>query len=246
VKATCAICPHRCAIEEGQTGFCRARTNAGGKIVCANYGKLTSLALDPIEKKPLARFHPGSFILSAGSYGCNMRCPFCQNCSISMAGGEAETFEVSPRELATAALRERARGNIGIAFTYNEPLVGYEFVYDCSVLAREAGLFNVLVTNGTVCEEPLVKFLPYIDAMNIDLKAFTQEKYRALGGWLDTVRRTIALAAKSCHVEVTTLVVPGNRRCSRAKGSRRNSSPSRAGWWRKSVNERRRRIMTWS
>lgn len=209
MKATCAICPHRCAIEEGQTGFCRARTNAGGKIVCANYGRLTSLALDPIKKKPLARFHPGSFILSAGSYGCNMRCPFCQNCSISMAGSEAETFEVSPRELVAAALRERARGNIGIAFTYNEPLVGYEFVYDCAVLAREAGLVNVLVTNGTVCEEPLARLLPYIDAMNIDLKAFTEEKYRALGGWLDTVRRTIALAAKSCHVEVTTLVVPG-------------------------------------
>ena len=209
MKTVCAICPHRCAIEEGRTGFCRARKNEGGKVVCANYGGLTSLALDPIEKKPLARFHSGSFILSAGSYGCNLRCAFCQNSAISMAGSEAETVDVTPAELVRTALREQARGNIGIAFTYNEPLVGYEFVLDCAVLAREAGLVNVLVTNGTICEEPLIKLLPHIDAMNIDLKAFTQEKYRALGGWLDTVKRTITLSAQRCHVEVTTLIVPG-------------------------------------
>ncbi|HWQ59023.1 MAG TPA: AmmeMemoRadiSam system radical SAM enzyme [Clostridia bacterium] len=209
MKTICAICPHRCALEEGQTGLCRARRNEGGRIVCANYGLLTSLALDPIEKKPLARFHPGSAILSAGSFGCNLRCSFCQNSAISMAGSDARTAYVSPQELVAAAVRETPRGNIGLAFTYNEPLVGYEYVYDCAVLAREEGLKAVLVTNGTVCEEPLIRLLPFVDAMNIDLKAFTGEGYRKLGGWLDTVKRTIELSSTACHVEVTTLVVPG-------------------------------------
>ncbi len=209
MKAVCAICPRGCALAPGQTGFCRARANADGTIVAANYGRLTSLALDPIEKKPLYHFFPGSFILSAGSYGCNLRCAFCQNSESSMAGGETKTVYAAPETLVEAALRERKTGNIGIAFTYNEPLVGYEYVYDCAALAREAELKTVLVTNGTVCEEPLRKLLPHIDAMNIDLKAFSQEKYEALGGWLDAVKTTIALSAKACHVEVTTLVVPG-------------------------------------
>lgn len=209
MKAVCEICPRRCALEEGQTGFCRARENRDGQIVCASYGRLTSLALDPIEKKPLRNFHPGSLILSAGSYGCNLRCPFCQNCSISMAGSGIKTVDVSPSALIAAAVREKERGSIGVAYTYNEPLIGYEYVMDCAKLAREAGLVNVLVTNGTVCEEPLLNLLPYIDAMNIDLKAFTQEKYGELDGWLETVKRTIGLSAARCHVEVTTLVVPG-------------------------------------
>ena len=180
-----------------------------GKIVCESYGRLTALALDPIEKKPLARFFPGSFILSAGSYGCNLNCPFCQNAGISMADATAPTTFVSPEDLVEKALSLRAQGNIGLAFTYNEPLISYEYVRDCARLAHEKGLKTVLVTNGTIEEGPLRALLPLIDAMNIDLKGFTAEIYRTLGGDLATVRRTIGLSVPACHVEVTTLIVPG-------------------------------------
>ena len=175
-----------------------------------NYGKLTSLALDPIEKKPLRRFHPGSLILSVGSFGCNLRCPFCQNYEISMAGEtEIQTVEVSPTQLVGQAAELRARGNIGVAYTYNEPLVSYEYVRDCAELVREQGMVNVLVTNGTIEEGPWLALLPLIDAANIDLKGFTPAWYRRLGGDLETVKRSIALAAEQCIVEVTTLLVTG-------------------------------------
>jgi len=210
MKVRCGLCFHHCELEEGQTGFCRARGNRGGTIVPLNYGKLTSLALDPIEKKPLRRFHPGSLILSAGSFGCNLRCPFCQNHEISMAGEHgAQTLEVSPEQLAGKAAELRTMGNIGAAYTYNEPLVGYEYVRDCAALVHERSMVNVLVTNGTVEEAPLRALLPLIDAANIDLKGFTSAWYRRLGGDLETVKRSITLAAEYCHVEVTTLLVPG-------------------------------------
>ncbi len=209
MKAVCGICPHRCALEEGQTGLCRARANVNGTVTCINYGRLTSLALDPIEKKPLARFRPGSFILSAGSFGCNLRCPFCQNSDISMADARIPTSEVPPEALVAKALALKGRGNVGIAYTYNEPLVGYEYVRDCAVLAHENGLVNVLVTNGMILEEPLAALLPLIDAMNIDLKGFTQAFYDFVGGDLETVKTAIRLSVAACHVEVTTLVIPG-------------------------------------
>ncbi|MDD4715616.1 MAG: AmmeMemoRadiSam system radical SAM enzyme [Oscillospiraceae bacterium] len=207
--ATCTICPHRCRLEDHALGLCRARQNQDGKVASLNYGKLTSIALDPIEKKPLRRFHPGSLILSVGSFGCNLRCPFCQNHEISMAGREAETEEISPMELVRCAQQTGRQGNIGIAFTYNEPLIGYEFVYDTSVLAKENGLETVLVTNGYVEEAPLRALLPYLSALNIDLKAFRMDSYRKLDGELKPVLRTIEQSAKACHVEVTTLIVPG-------------------------------------
>ena len=210
MNVLCEICPHGCQIEEGHTGFCGARGNRGGQVTAVNYGKVTSLALDPIEKKPLHRYMPGSHILSVGSYGCNLRCPYCQNCVISMADGStAETHEFSPEQLIEQALTLRRRGNIGIAYTYNEPLIGYEFVYDCAVLAHQHGLKNVLVTNGYICEKPLKEILPMIDAMNIDLKGFTEGFYKKLSGDLETVKRTIALSSEHCHIEVTTLVIPG-------------------------------------
>lgn len=209
MRATCTLCPHHCALEEGQSGRCRARGNRDGSIVCLNYGRLTSLALDPIEKKPLRRFFPGSMILSVGSFGCNLRCPFCQNSEISMAGADSGTAFVPPEMLVQKAERLVSRGNIGLAYTYNEPLVGYEYVRDCALLAQERNLKNVLVTNGMICEEPLRELLPLIDAMNIDLKAFTQTFYDWVGGSLETVKRTISLAAERLHVEVTTLVIPG-------------------------------------
>ena len=205
----CKLCFHHCDLSEGQTGFCRARACRDGVIVPLNYGKVTSLALDPIEKKPLRQFHPGSKILSVGSFGCNLRCPFCQNHEISMSGdGELEMAEVSPEALADRALELRQYGNIGVAYTYNEPLIGYEYVRDCAALVHERGMVNMLVTNGTIEEAPWRELLPLIDAVNIDLKGFTSEWYRRLGGNLETVKRSISLATERCHVEVTTLLVP--------------------------------------
>ena len=210
----CDVCFRKCKIEEGQTGFCGGRTCRNGQIVAANYGKLTSLALDPIEKKPLKMFYPGSMILSLGSYGCNLRCPFCQNSSISWSQ-KAFDFKDSadyydPEEIVKTALELRSRGNIGLAFTYNEPLIGYEFVRDTARLAKEAGLQNVLVTNGTASQKVLEEILPYIDAMNVDLKAFTDHFYRNfIGGNFQMVKDFIAGATKSCHVELTTLIIPG-------------------------------------
>ena len=190
-------------------GFCHARTVKDGAVVFDNYGQITSLALDPVEKKPLRRFHSGSTILSVGSFGCNLRCPFCQNYEISMCSRErANTVFISPEELVERALALRTSRNIGIAYTYNEPLIGYEYVRDCAVLAHEHGLKNVLVTNGYINETPLRALLPHIDAMNIDLKSFSEEFYLTLHGHIEPVKRTITIAAEVCHLEVTTLIVP--------------------------------------
>lgn len=224
-RAVCPVCPHHCSLKEGQYGRCRARKNEKGKIICVNYGRITALALDPVEKKPLRHFFPGSMILSAGSYGCNLSCPFCQNYQISMAGSEEKETahyvtdeaaagvpdfrEITPEELAELAEDLRGRGNIGVAFTYNEPLVGYEFVRDTARLVQERGMKNVLVTNGTAELPVLEEILPYIDAMNIDLKGYARDYYRKLGGDLDTVKAFIKRAAQVCHVELTTLIVPG-------------------------------------
>ena len=183
-------------------------------MTAAGYGKITSLALDPIEKKPLARFRPGSRILSAGSYGCNLRCPFCQNYEISWSAEafalSGRTEVISPEELAEAAEYYRPKGNIGVAFTYNEPLTCYEYVRDTAKLVRKRGMVNVLVTNGTAELSVLEELIPYIDAMNIDLKGFTYRYYKdVLGGDRGMVMRFISEAVKHCHVELTTLIVPG-------------------------------------
>ena len=212
--ARCEVCFRHCELKEGQTGFCGARICAGGKVTASNYGRVTSLALDPIEKKPLNRFMPGSRILSVGSYGCNLRCPFCQNHDISWSK-EAMRYadraeRITPEQLVQTAAYYRRKGNIGLAFTYNEPLVGYEFVRDTAKLVREAGMVNVLVSNGTASTAVLEEILPYMDAMNIDLKGFTDRYYRdVLGGDRDMVMRFIERAAQSCHVELTTLIIPG-------------------------------------
>ena len=212
--ARCEVCFRHCELKEGQVGFCGARICAGGKVTASNYGRVTSLALDPIEKKPLSRFMPGSNILSVGSYGCNLRCPFCQNHEISWSE-EAMRYadraeRITPEQLVQTAAYYRRKGNIGLAFTYNEPLVGYEFVRDTAKLVREAGMVNVLVSNGTASTAVLEEILPYMDAMNIDLKGFTDRYYRdVLGGDRDMVMRFIERAAQSCHVELTTLIIPG-------------------------------------
>ena len=212
--AKCDVCFRHCEIPEGRTGFCGARTCEGGVVKAANYGRVTSLALDPIEKKPLARFHPGSMILSAGSFGCNLRCPFCQNNSISWSDEAfalaGTTPYISPEELAATAKAAAQRGNIGVAFTYNEPLIGYEYVRDTAKLVHEAGMVNVMVTNGTAELSILEELAPHIDAMNIDLKGFTDSYYRdILGGDLSMVKNSITDAVRVCHVELTTLIIPG-------------------------------------
>ncbi len=210
-EAICQVCPHHCRLPEGAYGRCRARKNDGGTVVCSSYGKLTSIALDPIEKKPLAYFRPGSRILSVGSFGCNMACPFCQNFEIADAG-EADMrrlYDVSPAELCELAKEACDQGNIGVAFTYNEALTAYEYIRDTARLVHDAGMCNVLVTNGMAEPWVLEEILPYIDAMNIDLKGFRPEIYKYLGGDLDTVKSFIMTAAKKCHVELTTLIVPG-------------------------------------
>lgn len=231
MKTVCPVCTHHCHLEPGQRGLCGARKNEDGKIVCENYGQVTSLALDPIEKKPLKRFRPGSLVLSVGSFGCNLRCPFCQNHEISMlsadetAGedsgtadengetGKIELIDIPPQALAGKALQCRPFGNIGVAFTYNEPLVGWEYVRDTAKLVKDIGMENILVTNGTASLKVLEELLPFIDAMNIDLKGFRESYYRKLGGDLEMVKRFISRAAKDCHVELTTLIVPGENDC---------------------------------
>lgn len=211
-KIVCNVCFRHCHISEGETGFCHVRKNENGDNVPVNYGLLTSIALDPIEKKPIVRFMSGSKVLSVGSFGCNLRCPYCQNYEISQASlSDSRVIRMSPKELAAAAKREIPNGNIGIAFTYNEPSISYEFVRDTARLSKEEGMKNVLVTNGCVSLEVLHEFLPYIDAMNIDLKGFTEDYYKWVDGDLSMVKSFIEESvAAGVHVEVTELILPGH------------------------------------
>ena len=212
--AVCNVCFRHCSINDGELGFCRARSSKDGHVYPINYSRITSLALDPIEKKPLNRFYPGSRILSVGSFGCNLRCPFCQNSEISwddqVDRWQKQAESLSPKELADIAKECVSRGNIGVAFTYNEPLIGYEYVRDTAKLIHDMGMKNVLVTNGTATKEVYDKLADYIDAMNIDLKGFNEHYYRdVLKGDLDMVLEMIESAVKRCHVELTTLIIPG-------------------------------------
>lgn len=224
---SCKVCHRACLLEEGQTGACHARVNEQGVIRPLNYGLQTSLALDPIEKKPLYHFHPRSMILSAGTFGCNLRCPFCQNAEISCArmkrdrvvfrdaDGEDMSIPVrrlSPEELTELATMYRGEGNIGLAFTYNEPMVGYEYVRDTARLCHEQGMKTVLVTAGCISLAVLKEVLPHIDAMNIDLKSISASFYSDfVGGDLDMVKTFIetAVSDAATHVELTTLIIPG-------------------------------------
>jgi pyruvate formate lyase activating enzyme len=205
VYIKCLLCPHNCLIAEGKTGRCLVRRHQGGRLIAECYGRVSALGLDPIEKKPLHHFHPGSWILSLGSYGCNMRCAFCQNSAISQE--KAATDFYAPEEL--LHLVRRQPQNIGLAFTYNEPLINLEYILDTAPLLRDHGLKIALVTNGLICAEPLAILLPLVNALNIDVKSYNEDYYRKLDGDLQTVKRTVESAAARCHVEVTTLVVPG-------------------------------------
>lgn len=209
----CMLCPHRCNIKEGQRGICNVReakkdNNENLKLYSINYGKITSISLDPIEKKPLYNFYPGTNILSIGSFGCNFKCTFCQNYSISQF--EAENRYISVEEMVNLSLG--VENSIGLAFTYNEPMIWYEYVYD---VAKEIKRINpehkvVLVTNGYILEEPLKKLLQYVDALNIDLKGGEEYYKKLCFGSLSAVKNTIKEAwSMGKHVEVTTLLVPG-------------------------------------
>jgi len=207
-KVRCRLCPHNCVIGEGRTGICGVRRNIGGTLNTLIYGEVSSISMDPIEKKPLYHFHPGSSILSIGTVGCSFCCQFCQNYSISQ-NPEFKTDTYSAQELVQHA---RTRSSIGIAYTYSEPFIWYEFVYDTCVEFRSAGMKNVFVTNGYINPEPLRELLPLSDGFNIDLKSFSDEFYRKYtGGRLAPVQKTIEEVArqKGVVLEVTTLVIPG-------------------------------------
>jgi pyruvate formate lyase activating enzyme len=210
-KTECLLCPHNCRIDEGKSGICRVRKNIGGRIELQTYGILSACSLDPVEKKPLYHFFPGYNILSVGSYGCNMRCDFCQNYSISQSGYEIREGQsiISPEALVSRALR--AHKNAGVAFTYNEPVIWFEYMMETAMLAKSKGMYTVMVSNGYVNRDPLKKIIEFIDAFNIDLKAFNDTFYRKLtGAGIEPVKIALKMIADSGkHLEITTLVIPG-------------------------------------
>ncbi len=201
----CLLCPHLCKLKPDIKGICRARVNENGKLMVLDYGETTSVALDPIEKKPLYHFYPGSQILSIACNSCNMRCPFCQNWEISQV--EAATQYLSPEMLLKIF---KDHGGLGVSYTYTEPLMWYEYLLDAMKIIRDNGGKNVLVTNGLINEAPFADLLGLIDGMNIDLKSINPKTYaKKLGGDLETVKKTIEKAHQHCHVEITNLLVTG-------------------------------------
>jgi len=201
----CHLCPYNCHIPSGGKGVCGVRLNKDGVLFSEVYGKTTGIALDPIEKKPLYHYHPGEQILSLGTRSCNFKCDFCQNWHISQVL-DAPMQDITPDQVVEKA---KALRSFGIAYTYNEPFIWYEFVLDTAKLARKAGLENVLVTNGYVNMAPLEGMLPYVGAMNIDLKSFDEDFYTKIcKGTLRPVLDVIKRSARSCHIELTNLIIP--------------------------------------
>ncbi len=202
-KTRCNLCFHKCLLTPGKTGLCFGRKNIDGKLYAINYGKTTSLCMDPIEKKPLYHFFPGIEILSIAPNGCNLLCPFCQNAEISQA--EIPTREITSDDLVSHC---KKHNSVGVAYTYTEPLIWFEFLLDAGTAIRNNGLKNVLVTNGIIEEEPLKQLLPLIDAFNIDLKSIREDFYRKIvKGDLSSVQRTIRMAHKTSHIELTNLLI---------------------------------------
>lgn len=211
----CKLCPHKCLINNGNYGICHVRKNIDGELISMNYGIISARNLDRIEKKPLYHFYPGRTIFSIGSVGCNLSCKYCQNHTIAQ-GDFTHVFEragkTSPKTVVEQALRVMEDDNIGIAYTYNEPIIWYEYMRDIAVEARKAGLKNVMVSNGYIEEEPLRELMEVIDAFSIDLKGYSEEFYREItGSTLAPVKKTLEIIAKSNrHLEVEYLVIPGH------------------------------------
>ncbi|NLK07467.1 MAG: AmmeMemoRadiSam system radical SAM enzyme [Firmicutes bacterium] len=203
----CELCPHRCLVLPGKSGICRMRRNRDGMLVAEGYGIVSSIALDPIEKKPLFHFYPGSSILSLGSYGCNLRCLFCQNWQISQTQGKARP--IVPKDVLNLAKTHQSDGCVGVAFTYNEPLIWYEFILETAPLLKAAGLKTVLVTNGYLSRLPWDELIQHIDALNVDVKAWDDDFYgKMCGARLGPVLDNLAAAKDKCHIELTYLVIP--------------------------------------
>lgn len=200
----CPLCPQHCKLREGQTGLCKVRSVKEGELVSLTYGEVAAWNMDPIEKKPLYHFYPGSQIFSAGGYGCNLSCFFCQNYEISQK--HVKGHRVTPELLAMRSLED---GSIGLCFTYSEPLVWYEMIAHTAPLVKERGGKVVLVSNGIIKEKYLEDIIPFIDAVNIDIKGFTEEFYlKHTGGKLRWVLDTVERLAGRVHMEITTLVIP--------------------------------------
>ncbi|MBA4322170.1 MAG: AmmeMemoRadiSam system radical SAM enzyme [Odoribacter sp.] len=208
-KLECVLCPHFCKIAPGKTGICGVRKNTGKKIELLTFGVISGLSLDPVEKKPLYHFFPGNNILSIGSYGCNMRCDFCQNYNISQNIPEGIMPEIAPQEILNNVLS--AKKNIGLAFTYNEPVIWFEFVKEAAVLVKTKGLYTAMITNGFINPDPLNELSEVIDAFNVDLKAFNNDFYKRLtGASLEPVKKTLKQIVKAGrHLEITTLLITG-------------------------------------
>lgn len=207
----CTLCPHHCRIAAGETGICRVRRNENGKLKAGTWGKLTALNFDPIEKKPLYHYHPGKMILSLGSAGCNMKCKCCQNWQISQASADEFNFTRTLIPMEVIRLATSRSENVGVAYTYNEPTVWFEYMNDIARLVRFEGLKNVMVSNGYINEDPLTELMRYMDAFNIDLKGFSEDFYRKFtGASLAPVLHTLKLIRKAGrHLEITCLIIPG-------------------------------------
>jgi pyruvate formate lyase activating enzyme len=210
-RLRCTLCPHQCNISDGGTGICLVRRNDGGKLSAETWGKLSAINFDPIEKKPLYHYNPGRIILSLGSAGCNMKCKCCQNWQISQISAADYRFGRTMNPMEIIKLATSRRENIGVAYTYNEPTVWFEYMNDIARLVRFEGLKNVMVSNGYINEEPLTELMQYMDAFNIDLKGFSEDFYRKFtGARLSPVLQTLKQIRKAGkHVEITCLIIPG-------------------------------------
>jgi len=205
-KVRCLLCPNCCLIAEDKKGRCGVRVNKQGKLYSEIYNRVTSVALDPIEKKPLYHYHRGEYILSLGTKGCSFVCPWCQNWTISQ-DRTAPTEAITTDEVIGKA---KQTGSFGIAYTYNEPFIWFEFVLECCKKAHDNGLENVFVTNGYINKDPFNEILPYIDAMNIDVKSIDEDFYKkyCLGALAPVLENVKTAKAKGIHIELTNLIIP--------------------------------------
>lgn len=207
-KVKCELCPHGCLLAEGQRGDCRVRVNIDGKLQTLVYGNPCSVHIDPIEKKPLFHVLPGSDSFSIATAGCNLHCKYCQNWQISQNPPEKlDNYDVSPKKVIQEALKANCRS---IAYTYSDPIIFYEYVYDTGKLAKDAGLLNILVTAAYINQKPLIELCKYVDVANVDLKGITDEYYRKMSrGHLKPVQDAILTMKKNnVFIELTNLVVP--------------------------------------